>query len=362
MNMNQEYILAPLPINQDLETKKVLKKIVSANRALAELKGAVRSIPNQTILINALSLQEAKDSSEIENIVTTHDELYRASIHAAHVSHQAKEVQRYREALYRGFDLVAKHKLLLKRDIVEIQQVLENNDAGIRTQSGTMLKNDKTGEVIYMPPQNHEDIQRLMDNLEKYINDTEMDEYDPLVKMAIIHHQFESIHPFYDGNGRTGRIINILYLMLQGLLDMPVLYLSSYIIKNKADYYRLLNEVRTDDAWEEWIIYMLDGIEKTSIQSIKIIGEITELMQEYKSVLREGLPKIYSKDLLELLFKHPYTKINFLVDELGVTRKTATSHLRAIEKLGILESIKVGREVYFVNKKLFQLLQHGAVE
>jgi len=357
MNMTQEYIPAPLPIAQDLETKKVLKKIVSANRALAELKGAARSIPNQTILINALTLQEAKDSSEIENIVTTHDELYRASIHAVNVSQAAKEVQRYREALYQGFDLVTKHKLLLKRDIVEIQQVLEDNNAGIRAQSGTMLKNEKTGEVVYMPPQNYEDIQRLMDNLEKYINDPEMDEYDPLVKMAVIHYQFESIHPFYDGNGRTGRIINILYLMLQGLLDLPVLYLSSYIIKNKADYYRLLNEVRTDDAWEEWIMYMLDGVEKTSMQSVTIIEGITNLMQEYKQILREEIPKIYSKDLLELLFKHPYTKINFLVEELGITRKTATTHLRAIEKLGILESIKIGREVYFVNKKLFEMLQ-----
>jgi Fic family protein len=362
MNMRQEYIPAPLPVEQDLETKKVLKKIVGANRALAELKGAARSIPNQAILINALALQEAKDSSEIENIVTTHDELYRASVHAANVSQAAKEVQRYREALYRGFDLVTKHKLLLKRDIVEIQQVLENNNAGIRVQSGTMLKNDKTGEIVYMPPQNHEDIQRLMDNLEKYINDPKMDEYDPLVKMALIHYQFESIHPFYDGNGRTGRIINILYLMLQRLLDLPVLYLSSYIIKNKEDYYRLLNEVRTDNAWEEWIMYMLDGVEKTSMQSVKTIEGIIDLMQEYKKLLKEEIPKIYSKDLLELLFKHPYTKINFLVEELGITRKTATTHLRTIEKLGILESIKVGREVYFVNNKLFYLLQNGVVE
>lgn len=250
----------------------------------------------------------------------------------------------------------------MKRHIIEIQKVLEDNDAGIRTQSGTCLKNDKSGEIIYMPSQNHRDIHDLMDNLECYINEHELDEHDPLVKMAIIHYQFESIHPFYDGNGRTGRIINILYLMLTGLLDLPVLYLSSYIIRNKADYYRLLNEVRLNGAWEEWVLYMLDGVEQTAMHSVKLIESITKLMKETKYTLREQLPKIYSKDLLELLFRHPYTKINFLVDELGITRKTAATHLRAIEEIDVVDSMKIGREVYFVNKRLFQLLQNGAFE
>jgi Fic family protein len=213
-----------------------------------------------------------------------------------------------------------------------------------------------------MPPQNHQDIQELMDNLEHYINDPEMDDNDPLVKMALIHYQFESIHPFYDGNGRTGRIINILYLMLTGLLDLPVLYLSSYIIQTKTDYYRLLNAVRTGDAWEEWVLYMLEGVEQTALQSIKRIEAITQLMKECKNTLRNELPKIYSKDLLKLLFKHPYTKIAFLVDELSITRKTATSHLRAIEKIGVVKSMKIGREIYFVNIKLFNLLQYGSSE
>ncbi|RLA80805.1 MAG: Fic family protein [Epsilonproteobacteria bacterium] len=355
--MNQEYIPTKLPLKQDIETKVVLKKIVSANRALAELKGAVKSIPNQSILINALSLQEAKDSSEIENIVTTHDELYRATVNATNISNNAKEVQRYREALYVGFTLIQENQLLLKKHIIEIQQVLENNDAGIRTQSGTVLKNEKTGEVIYMPPQHHKDIQDLMTNLEQYINTPEMDDYDYLVKMAVIHYQFESIHPFYDGNGRTGRIINILYLMMYKLLDLPILYLSSYIIDNKSDYYRLLNEVRTSESWEEWVLYMLEGVETTSRESIKLIESINEVMINVKQSLKSELPKIYSKDLLELLFKHPYTKIGFLVDELGVTRKTATSYLRAIEKVGILESVKVGRDIYFINTQLFNLLQ-----
>lgn len=356
--MSKEYIPSKLPLNKELETKVVLKKIVSANRALAELKGVARSIPNQNILINALSLQEAKDSSEIENIVTTHDELYRADVGSLNISNQAKEVQRYREALYKGFTLIGENGLLLKKHIVEIQQVLEGNDAGIRSQSGTVLKNEKSGEIIYMPPQNHADIQELMDNLEKYINTPELDDLDVLVKMAIIHYQFESIHPFYDGNGRTGRIINILFLMQNGLLELPVLYLSSYIIKTKSDYYRLLNEVRTQDAWQEWIIYMLNGVEETAKDSIKMINEINALMEDTKEKLSLKLPKIYSKDLLELLFCHPYTKIGFLVDELGITRKTATSYLRAIEDIGILESVKISRDVYFINKKLFILLKN----
>lgn len=355
--MSNEYIPPKLPLNRELETKTVLKKIVSANRALAELKGVANSIPNQTILINALALQEAKDSSEIENIVTTHDELYRADVGTSSISHQAKEVQRYKEALYRGFTLISDNGLLLKKHIIEIQQVLEDNDAGIRTQSGTMLKNDKSGEIIYMPPQNHTDIQELMDNLEKYINTPELDDFDVLVKMAIVHYQFESIHPFYDGNGRTGRIINILFLILSGLLELPVLYLSSYIIKTKNDYYRLLNEVRTQEAWEEWILYILEGVEATAKDSIELISKINLLMETTKEKLSAELPKLYSKDLLELLFSHPYTKINFLVDELGVTRKTAASYLRSIEEIGILESIKINRDLYFVNKKLFNLLK-----
>ncbi len=355
--MTKPYIPNDLPLKKDIESKSILKKALEANKALAELKGMARSIPNQAILINALALQEAKDSSEIENIVTTHDELYRSMVSSSNVSNAAKEVQRYREALYKGFELIGEHKLLLKRHIVEIQSILEENDAGIRTQIGTALRNERTGEVVYMPPQDHETIQNLMNNLEQYINDPALDEYDPLIKMAIIHYQFESIHPFYDGNGRTGRIINILYLILNDLLELPVLYLSSYIIRTKADYYRLLNTVRTEDAWEEWILYLLEGIRQTSLESVQLIEGITTLISQTKHELREKLPKLYSKDLLELLFKHPYTKIGFLVDELGVTRKTAGLYLRAIEEAGILESVKMGRDVYFVNKRLFTLLQ-----
>jgi len=353
--------IKPLPLSKDIETKDVLKKALEANRALAELKGTARTIPNQSILINALSLQEAKDSSEIENIVTTHDELYRSMVSSNNVSSAAKEVKRYREALYRGLELIETQHLLLTKHIVEIQEILEENSAGIRKQAGTALRNERTKKIVYTPPQDYNTILDLMHNLEEYINDTNMDTYDPLVKMAIIHYQFESIHPFYNGNGRTGRIINILYLILTNLLDLPVLYLSSYIIRTKSDYYRLLNAVRTEDDWEAWILYMLTGVEETSKESVKLIEAITKLIQETETTLREKLPKLYSKDLLELLFKHPYTKIGFLVDELGVSRKTAGLHLRAIEKIGVLESVKVGRDVYFVNKKLFELLQSGII-
>jgi len=348
--MNSEYIPTKLPLTKDIETRRVLKKVISANIALAELKGAAKAIPNQSILINALSLQEAKDSSEIENITTTHDELYRATISTTNISNEAKEVQRYKEALYIGFDLIKQKQLLLKKYIVDIQQVLEDNDAGIRTQSGTKLKNSIAGE----------DIHDLMDNLELYINDDSLDDYDTLTKMAILHYQFESIHPFYDGNGRTGRIINILYLVLKGLLDLPILYLSSYMFKEKTNYYKLLNQVRTEDKWEEWILYILDGVEYTSKNSVVLIEKIQELIEDTKLKIKTQLPKIYSKELLELLFVHPYTKINFLVKELEMTRKTASSYLNQLEEIGVLETIKMGREVYFVNVELFKLLQKKA--
>jgi len=270
---------------------------------------------------------------------------------------QAKEVQRYKEALYRGFSLILENKLLLKKHIIEIQQILEDNNAGIRTQSGTQLKNSVTGEIIYTPPQNNQEIHNLMDNLEQYINNDELEDYDTLTKMAIIHYQFESIYPFYDGNGRTGRILNILYLVLKGLLDLPILYLSSFIIKEKEQYYKLLNQIRTQDNWEEWILYMLEGVETTSKNSVMLIENIRLLIEETKMTIKNDLSKIYSKDLLNLLFVHPYTKINFLVEELNITRKTASNHLKQLEEIGILKSIKMGREVYFINVKLFALLQ-----
>lgn len=346
-----------LPLKKEIETPKVLKKAISANKALANLNGVARIIPNSAILINSLVLQEAKDSSAIENIITTHDELYRANLDIESVTNEAKEVQNYKKALLRGFSLVKDTKLLLKKHIVEIQAVLEQNDAGVRKQSGTNLKNSLTGEVIYTPPQDYETIQELLTNLENYIN--EPNDIDSLVNMAIIHHQFESIHPFYDGNGRTGRIINILYLILKDLLDIPVLYLSRYIITHKADYYRLLQEVRTKDKWEEWILYMLDAVEKTSLETIELINNISELMIKTQDKISQDLPKIYSKDLVEILFMHPYTKIDFLVGKMGLHRHTASTYLNELENIGILKPIKIGRSKYFINLELFDMLKKG---
>ena len=349
--------LTNLPLTHQIETQKVLKKAISANRALANLNGVARIIPNSTILINSLVLQEAKDSSEIENIITTHDELYRANLDIESVTNEAKEVQNYKEALLRGFSLVSDTKLLLKKHIIEIQEILEQNDAGIRKQAGTNLKNAQTGEVIYTPPQDYETIQELLTNLEIYIN--EPNDIDSLINMAIIHHQFESIHPFYDGNGRTGRIINILYLILKDLLDIPVLYLSRYIITHKADYYRLLQEVRTEDKWEEWILYILEAVEQTSLETIELINSISDLMIKIQDKISEELPKIYSKDLVEILFMHPYTKIDFLVDRLNITRKTASKYLNELENIGILENIQIKNSKFFINIELFNLLRKG---
>ena len=352
-----EFLPNNLPLDIDIETKAILKKSILANKALAKLNGVAKIIPNQAILINSLILQEAKDSSEIENIITTHDELYQSSLDISNISHATKEVQSYSRALLKGFDLVKETSLLLTRHIVDIQQELEGNVAGIRKQAGTVLKNQATGEVIHTPPQEESTIRKLLDNLEQYINTN--DGIDPLIKMAIIHYQFETIHPFYDGNGRTGRIINILYLVLNELLDLPILYLSSYIIKHKADYYRLLQEVRTKGSWEEWIIYMLEGIEQTATKQVQLINDIKELMDNTKEKLKSELPKIYSKDLLEVLFIHPYTKIDMLVDNLELHRETAGKHLKDIEKIGILKAVKLGRNVFYVNVKLFELLQKG---
>ena len=355
------HLLTKLPPPIDLETKQVLKKCSQANRCLAELKGISGTIPNQNILINTLSIQEAKDSSEVENIITTHDELFKEELFADYLSNaSAKEVRYYTLALKKGFELVSKNRLLTNNMIIEIQSELEKNKTGFRKMPGTELKNPRTGETIYVPPQNEEDIQDLMQNLECYLNDDDISNIDPLIKMAVIHYQFESIHPFYDGNGRTGRIINILYLVQKNLLNIPVLYLSRYIIEHKSDYYHLLQGIRDHNNWEEWILYMLDGIEKTSIETIKIIQEIQQLMMDYKHRIRKSY-KFYSQDLLNNLFCHPYTKIEFIQRDLGVTRKTAAKYLDELSVGGFLQKEKIGTNHFFINKPLFELFtkNHG---
>ena len=351
------YTIPQLPLSIDLETRPILKKLSKAHQALAELKGIAGIIPNQNILIDTLSLQEAKDSSAVENIITTHDELYKSDVYARDFSsHAAKEVFQYAAALRGSYEKVKKKRLLLTSHILEIQAALDGSRAGFRKLPGTALKNDQTGEVVYSPPQDENQIRSFMDNLEQFINNDSLSENDPLIKMAVIHHQFESIHPFYDGNGRTGRIINILYLVKSGLLDTPVLYLSRYINQNKNEYYRLLQAVRNRGTWEPWVLYMLDGVEQTSGQTVHLIQDIRDLMQHHKHKIREELPKIYSQDLLNNLFRHPYTKIEFVTRELQVTRITATKYLGELVRIGLLTKHKKGQENFYVNDALFDLL------
>ncbi|MFN8266127.1 MAG: Fic family protein [Chitinophagaceae bacterium] len=353
--------LQPLPPKQDLETKAVLKKLAQAHRALAELKGIITSIPNQSILLETLTLREARESSAIENIISTFDEVYQSNLwNNIFASPAAKEVHQYANGLKKGFELVMQHQLLTNNHILQIQEVVEQNRAGFRKLPGTKLLNDKTGEVVYTPPQDYDSILFFMNNLETCINNDALWEADPLVKMAIIHHQFESIHPFYDGNGRTGRIINILYLVQKGLLHLPVLYLSHYIIHHKSDYYRLLQEVRDKGNWEEWILFMLDGVEKTATASVKLISSIKELMQQYKQQIRTHHPKLYSQDLLNNLFKYPYTKIEFLQKDLQISRSTAIRYLDTLVTSGILTKHKIGRDNFFLNAKLFALLTRNS--
>ena len=354
---NSETLPPDLPLTSEIETRVVLKKLSTARAALAGLDGIAESIPNERILINTLSLQEAKDSSAIENIVTTHDELYTSDSSSQQFSSiAAKEVYNYAHALQDGFTHVKKTGLLTANNIIHLQALLEENDAGFRKVPGTALKNEQTGETVYTPPQKLADIVRLMQNLEQFINDRSLSDIDPLIKMAIIHHQFESIHPFYDGNGRTGRIINILYLVKENLLKLPILYLSRYINQNKASYYRLLQETRSTGQWEPWILYILDAAEQTALQTSEMIRDIKVLMTTHKQKIRKELPKIYSQDLINSLFRHPYTKIEFVKNDLNIGRKTAARYLSQLCDINILDKKKLGKENYYFNNGLINVL------
>ncbi len=353
-----KYTIKPLPPKIDLETKPILKQLAAAHRYLAELKGKSSTIPNENILINTLALQEAKDSSAIENIITTHDELYKTLLFENLFSNAtAKEVSRYVDALKEGFQLVRKQKLITQKTVLIIQEILEQNDAGFRRLPGTVLVNETSGKTVYTPPQDFDTISKLMNNLVDFINDERISELDPLIKMALLHFQFETIHPFYDGNGRTGRILNILYLVKQDLLDIPILYLSRFIIQRKGDYYRLLQEVREKENWEEWVLYILEGIEQTAKETIEIIVSIRDLMQNYKQRIRKELPNIYSQDLLNNLFKHPYTKIEFVMDELQVSRKTAARYLNILVVNGFMQKQKIWKTNFYVNEPLYRLFK-----
>lgn len=351
---NQPYNDLPLlPPAAELETKVILKQAIAANRALANLRGLAGQIPNQGMLINSITLQEARLSSEIENIVTTNDELYRAEADAdGKADPHTKEVLRYRQALHHGFAAL-KERPLTTNLFIEIAQLIKQSDIGIRAIPGTALKNER-GEVVYTPPVGADVIRDKLGNLEQFIHAD--DDIDPLIKMAVLHYQFEAIHPFPDGNGRTGRSLNLLYLVQQGLMDIPVLFLSRFIIANKRDYYLGLQKVTEEQDWESWVLFMLRAVESTSRQTFDQVQRILALMEEVRIVVRERAVSIYSKDLVEVIFRHPYTKIQFLVDANIAKRQTASTYLQLLAAIGVLREYKAGREKYYINDALLQEL------
>ena len=345
-----------LPLKKDIETKAVLKKAIAASRALAVLKGIGSTIPNQSILINTIVLQEAKSSSEIENIVTTNDALFKAfTTQSPQMDAATKEVLQYREALWEGFSTLKKRSVITTNLLIKLVQTIKQNQSGIRNLPGTTIKNSVTGEVIYTPPEGESIIRDKLKNLEDYIH--REDSTDPLVKLSIIHYQFEAIHPFFDGNGRTGRILCILFLAYKELLELPIIYLSKAIIESKSDYYQLLLKVTTSEAWEPWILYMLNVIEQTAIHTHKKIVVIRDLLEKTIEDAKKKLPRrVYSKELIELLFHQPYTKGQFLVEAGIAERKTAAEYLKVLEKIGILKSKKIGKENLYLNVRLYDLL------
>lgn len=355
-------MIPTLPLPYDLETVAVLKQVNKANKKLAELKGIARTIPNENILISMLALQEARDSSAVENIVTTQDDLYQAGVsdNIRIINPATKEVLRYREAIFEGFEMVRKNKILSNNVIKKVQEKVKQNNAGFLVSPSKALVNQSDGRVIYTPPQDIDEVNDKMSNLEAFINNQELSSLDPLIKMAIIHHQFESIHPFGDGNGRTGRIVNILYLVITDLLDLPILYLSRYITHHKGEYYHLIQAIRdknTDNAkeWVEWILFILKGVEETAGNTIELVKGISHLMAEYKNVLRPIFDKAYKHELINNLFFHPYTKIEYMQHDMMVQRKTAAKYLDMIVETGLLEKVKKGRENYYINVKLCNL-------
>ncbi|HJW74580.1 MAG TPA: Fic family protein [Thermoleophilia bacterium] len=348
--------LPKLPPKAELETKRVLKKLIGARTALAELKETGKLLPNQAVLIQTIGLQEAKLSSEIENVVTTHDALFRALADATKPTDPAtKEVLAYKDALWRGYHVVKVERRPLSTPLFEeLVGTIKGAAIGVRKVPGTKLANT-AGEVIYTPPEGEPRLRELLANLEKFIHAD--DELDPLVRLAVMHYQFEAIHPFSDGNGRTGRILNILFLVEKGLLDIPVLYLSRYILEHKTDYYRGLRAVTEEGAWERWVLYMLDAVESMARLTRERMLAILELLEQTRALVQEQLPKIYSKDLVEALFRYPYTKISFLEQAKLGNRITVTRYLRELVRIGVLEQSKVGRDLYFLNKPFWRLLE-----
>jgi Fic family protein len=354
MDLKRPYNDLPfLPPAIQLETHAVLKRCVTARTALAELRLAGHLIPDQSVLINSIPLLEAKDSSEIENIVTTNDELFReASLGDTDASPETKEAARYRTALHSGFEMIGSRPLST-RLAVEICRTVTGKDYDIRKTTGTKLQDRRSGEVYYTPPEGEARLRDLLANWEKFAN--EKTELDPLVRMAVLHYQFEAIHPFPDGNGRTGRILNILGLIQDGMLDMPTLYLSRYILKNRAAYYRLLGRVTTDADWEGWVLYMLEAVESTSRWTTQKIKAVKDLMSETIVYVRSASPKL-PHAVVELIFTHPYVRIANIVESGIVGREAAGKYLKELALLGILDEEKVGRDKIFLHRKYLDVL------
>ncbi|MGP0013688.1 MULTISPECIES: protein adenylyltransferase Fic [Pseudomonas] len=349
---NQLPLLPPNAI--ELETRAVLKRCIEARTALAELKQAAELLPNQTVLINTIPLLEAKDSSEIESIVTTTDKLFQyAQDTENHADPATKEALRYRTALHQGFQSLAQRPLSTGT-AVEVCRTLKGVNLDIRRTPGTQLANDRTGEVIYTPPEGEAHLRDLLANWERFLhNETEL---DPLVRMAVGHYQFEAIHPFIDGNGRTGRVLNTLFLIEEGLLNLPILYLSRYIIAHRADYYRLLLEVTRERAWEPWLLYMLNAVEETARWTTAKIAAIRALSEHTLQFVRERLPRTYSRELVDVIFEQPYCRINNVVEKQIAQRQAASRYLKELVSIEVLKEVQVGKEKLFIHPKLMQLL------
>ncbi len=357
-NRKQPYNSLPLlPPQKDLETKEVLLRTISASRALARLNGAIINLPNPRLFLGTIHLQEAKASSEIENIITTNDDLYKSIVaDKKHENAATKEVLSYKEALWLGLEWLNERQFITTNLCIEIVRCIKQNSAGIRVTPGTTLSNAH-GEVIYTPPEGEDLLREKLKNLEVFINEDKS--FDPLIKLALIHYQFEAIHPFSDGNGRTGRILLLLFLRLENLLNVPALYLSGYIIKNKLEYYQKLRAITEKGDWENFILYMLDMIETTSREGLTKLEKILKLMEQISSEIKQKLPKAYSKELVEILFKLPYTKRRNLIDAGLGTSKTVGNYLNSLEEKGFLKSSKVGKEKLFLNYRLMEILEEN---
>ena len=360
--MSSQISLLPLPPQTNLETIPVLRALTAARANLGELKGTVKTLPNPKILIDSLFLQEALASSEIENIVTTHDEAFQGSLFDNVGSVEAKEVKRYRSAMWRGYEMWQENRIISENLLIEMFRLLKQHDGSYRTAPGIVIRNMQTGETIYTPPQDPQEIVSHMRALEQFMNDQTLCDLDPLIKMALIHHQFESIHPFSDGNGRIGRILCVLYLTHVGLLDVPILYLSRAINRTKSDYYRLLQTTREHGDWEDWNLYMLNSVSESARSTLRLVSEIHHLMLKTKHRMRIELPNIYSQDLLNNLFRHPYTRIESLEKELPYGYQTARKYLKLLTDFKFVEEVKQGRNNYYINRKLVDVFVNVSKE